>query len=108
MSKIIDITNKLNFEQKPCIQVKDTVAAINNDAPTMLEVTAIIEESKNSMSSQNINRLFELLFDEENRAKINALRLDIRDFVVLIMETATAATNRFDLSEGEAETPATT
>lgn len=109
MSKIIDITNKLNFEEKPSIQVKDVVIAVNNDAPTMLEVTAILEDSKEKMSPRDITKLFELLFDEEGREKVNSLKLDINDFVMLIMQTATAAANRFDVNtKGEAATPATT
>ena len=36
MSKIIDITDKLNFEEKPIIKVKDVEIKANNDAVTML------------------------------------------------------------------------
>lgn len=32
MSKIIDITDKLNFEEKPIIKVKDVEIKANNDA----------------------------------------------------------------------------
>lgn len=110
MSRIIDITDKLNFEEKPSIQIKDAVVAVNNDAPTMLEVMAILEDGneKKRMSPRDISRLYELLFGEEQRRQIQALKLDIADFTVMIMETATAAANRYEETEGEAATPATT
>ena len=38
MSKLIDITDKLNFEEKPSVRVKNVDLAINNDAVSMLKV----------------------------------------------------------------------
>ena len=38
MSKIIDITDKLNFEQKPQIKIKDTVLTVNDEAVALLEI----------------------------------------------------------------------
>ena len=108
MSKIIDITNKLNFEEKPYVKIKDTVIKVNNDAYSMLGVAAILEDSADKMRSSDIKRLAELLFDEEERRKIDALSLDIRDYVVAVMQTATIAVNHFEQPEGEAATPATT
>ena len=45
MSKIIDITDKLNFEERPQIKIKDTVVNVNDDAISMLKVTAIFEDA---------------------------------------------------------------
>ena len=38
MAKIIDITDKLNFEQKPQIKIKDTVLTVNDEAVALLEI----------------------------------------------------------------------
>lgn len=108
MSKIIDITNKLRFEEKPGIRIKDTVISVNNDAPTMMEVMAILEDSKNNMTSGDIKRLAVLLFGEEEKEKLDSLKLDIDDYTQAIINTAMVAVNRFEESKGEEETPAMT
>lgn len=109
MSKIIDITNKLNFEEKPCIQIKGTVIPVNNDAASMLKVMAIMEESATHMTTENIERLEGLLFDEEAAASLRSLKLTISDYVQTIMQTAMVAANHFEEDEqGEEATPATT
>lgn len=109
MSKIIDITNKLKFKEKPSVQIKGVVLPVNNDAPSMLEVMAIMEDAQQQgrMSAGNFKLLEGLLFDEEARGKLKALKLDIEDYTEMIQETALIAVNRFE-EEGEAETPATT
>ena len=42
MAKIIDITDKLNFEQKPQIKIKDTVLTVNDEAVALLEILSLI------------------------------------------------------------------
>ncbi|MEE0874624.1 MAG: hypothetical protein UIH27_14310 [Ruminococcus sp.] len=107
MAKIIDITDKLNFEEKPIVKIKDTELTVNNDAMDILKVTAIFEEE--NIRSSDILAMFELLFDEENREKLKALRLSMKDFASVIMNTARAAINNYeDEPQGEAPTPATT
>ena len=46
MSKLIDITDKLNFEEKPSVRVKNVDLAINNDAVSMLKVAALFEDNR--------------------------------------------------------------
>ena len=87
MSKLIDITDKLNFEEKPSVRVKNVDLAINNDAVSI--------------------EMYHLLFDESEREKIEKLKLNMHDFNALISESAKIATG--DLTdEGEVQTPATT
>ena len=106
MSKVIDITDKLNFEEKFSIKIKDTVIAVNNDAPSMLEVAAILGDESLYKTPEGIKRLAELLFDAEEHQKIVSLKLDIRDYVMTIMQTARVAANQYNKDEGEIETPA--
>lgn len=103
MSKIIDITNKLNFEEKPKIKIKDCVVTVNNDAPTAIKVIAIL--SDNSGNYEEVLQLYELLFNEDERRKIDALKLDIKDFSIMIYSTAQSI---IDIDVGETQTPATT
>lgn len=105
MSKLIDITDKLNFEEKPIVKVKETELVINNDAVSMLKVAAIFEDGNGK--SKDVTEMYHLLFDESEREKIEKLKLNMHDFNALISESAKIATG--DLTdEGEAQTPATT
>lgn len=104
MSKIIDITNKLNFEEKPKILVKGTEIEVNNDAISFIKAIALFD-SENGVSSSDLLSVLELLFDEENREKIAKLHLSFADLSTVI-KTATELIADND-SEGEAQTPAT-
>lgn len=109
MSKIIDITNKLNFEEKPIIKIKDVEIEANNDAATMLKVVALFSENSESVAVKNIITIYNLLFDEDNRKKIDSLKLSFEDFSTLVMESAQLLMNNGEEpDEGETATPATT
>ncbi len=108
MSKIIDITNKLNFEEKPTIKVKDTEFKANNDAVTMLKVVALFGENGEGVAVKDVLKVYNLLFDEENRKKIESLNLSMEDFSTLIMESAQVLINGNEEPEGETQTLATT
>ena len=105
MSKIIDITNKLNFDEKPKILVKGTEIEVNNDAISFIKAIALFD-SENGVSSSDLLSALELLFDEENREKIAKLHLLFADLSTVI-KTATELIADND-SEGEIQTPATT
>lgn len=105
MSKIIDITNKLNFEEKPKILVKGTEIEVNNDAISFIKAIALFD-SENGVSSSDLLSALELLFDEENREKIAKLHLSFADLSTVI-KTATELIADND-SEGEIQTLATT
>lgn len=108
MSKIIDITDKLNFEEKPIIKVKDVEIKANNDAVTMLKVIALFDNDGDGISVKNILDIYNLLFDEENQQKIEGLKLSFEDFSTLVVNAAQAIINDNEEPEGETTTPATT
>lgn len=106
MSKVIDITDKLNFAEKPKIKLKGEEFKVNNSATAILKILPKLDE-KSSINS--INEIFEMLFDEESRKKIEAFKLDFKDFTTLVMESVKLASGSDDKQpEGEAQTPATT
>lgn len=105
MSKIIDITNKLNFEEKPKLVIKGTEIEVNNDAISFIKTVALFD-SEDGVKTSDILSALELLFDEENRAKIADFHLSFADLTTLI-RTATELIADND-SEGEIQTPATT
>lgn len=105
MSKIIDITNKLNFDERPKLVIKGTEIEVNNDAISFIKAIALFD-SENGVSSSDILSVLELLFDEENREKIAKLHLSFADLSTVI-KTAIELIADND-SEGEIQTPATT
>ena len=108
MSKIIDITDKLNFEEKPIIKVKDVEIKANNDAVTMLKIIALFDNDGEGMSVKNVLDIYNLLFDEENQQKIESLKLNFEDFSTLVVNAAQAVINDNEETAGEMTTPATT
>ena len=106
MSKIIDITDKLKFNAKPRIKVKDVEIEVNDDAMTMLELMDVFSDKP---KSQAIKAAFELLFTEEDQEIIKTkLRLNLEDFETFIMAVANAVINGNEEPKGETPTPATT
>lgn len=79
MSKIVDITDKLNFEQKPQIKIKNKVITVNDNAVTMLKIMPLIE----SGSAQAAYDICKSLFSEKDFAEIEALNLNFKDFTTL-------------------------
>ena len=64
--KIIDITEKLNFEEKPQIKIQDTVITVNNEAATVLKILPKLE----NMKPEDINALGEFLFEKSDKSMI--------------------------------------
>ena len=102
MSKIIDITDKLNFEERPRFTVKGVEFEANNDAVTIIKVTALLEDEGDLLKT------YDLLFDKENQQIIESMKLNMDDFMTLIYEVATSVVNGNEDPEGETPTPATT
>ena len=96
MAKIIDITNKLSFDERPKIKVKDVEIEINDSATNFLKLAS------GQFSETDV---YNLIFDEENRKKIDELNLNVNDWLILIEAAADVIV---DSNEGEAATPATT
>lgn len=95
MGKIVDITDKLNFEERPKIKIKKDILEVNADATTVLKIMQTIENE--NVSPKDIVFMYELLFDDATRKKIDKLNLMFGDFQTLVMETIELITG----SEGE-------
>ena len=52
----VDITDNLNFDEKPLIQIKDTVIAVNNSAVNVLKIADLL--SKKTMLLQRYQICF--------------------------------------------------
>lgn len=91
--KVIDITEKLSFDENPVLKVKDTIVEVNSDAATVLKILGILSRGT---SAKEILEMYELIFKEQDRKKIDKLKLQFKDFQTLIM-------NAVDLITGDEE-----
>ena len=81
MAKIIDITDKLNFEQKPQIKIKDTVLTVNDEAVALVE---ILRKLNGNVTPGTISDMCNILFDEAEMQKLKKLKLNFEDFTTLV------------------------
>lgn len=82
MAKIVDITEKLNFEENPKIRIKNKEIEVNSDAATMLKVMQIT--AKKTVTNTDVIKIYELLFSESERQKIEELKLKFDGLVTLV------------------------
>ena len=102
MSKVIDITDKLSFDENPVIKIKGTEIEINADAPTVLKIMGLFN---NKSETEATIEAAELLFEKKGMDALNKMKLSIKDFAKVV-EIAMSMANGED-SEGEAETHTT-
>lgn len=91
MAKTVDITDKLSFEENPKIKVKNVTCEVNSDAPTMLKVMQLIGNGDN-VTPNDVVSMYELIFSEKDREKIDKLKLQFSDFQTLVMSAMTLVT----------------
>ena len=86
MARIVDITEKLNFEEPPALLIKGVEIPINDKAVDVIRITPIMEEKHTS--AEEFNLLYETVFPEESRKKLEALDLSMKDFARTVWEGA--------------------
>lgn len=98
--KVIDITEKLNFEEKPKLKIKDTVIEVNNEATTVLKILPKVE----NMKTDDIEEICGYLFEPSEMEKLNALHLDFVDYMTVIKNAVKAIVGTADEGETKAHT----
>lgn len=98
MAKIIDITEKLDFDGNPQIKIKGTTLEVNSDAATILKIMGILGEKENPGPAE-VMEMYGLLFSNKERAKIDKLKLSFKDFTTLIYSAITLVNG--ENSQGE-------
>lgn len=104
--KVIDITDKLNFAEKPKIRIKDVDITVNNSAAVILEILPKLNRGE-KMSPSDITDIIKNLISAEDTEKLKALELSLDDFMTFITEAIKLITGGDD-DEGEAQTRTTT
>lgn len=85
MSKVVNITEKLSFNENPKIVVKDKELEVNADAATVLKIMGELGESEEP-TPKTVVSMYELIFGEKARREIDELKLSFTDFQTLVME----------------------
>lgn len=99
MARILDITEQLNFEENPQIKVKDVLIEVNTDATTALKLMQILSQSQGEFNFDSMTAMYNQLFNEEDRAKIDSLNLQFQDWNTLIKNAMSFILDSEDLGE---------
>ena len=67
MAKIVDISEKLSFDENPILKIGDLEVEVNSDAETMLKLMGTLDKGEN-MSA--VKKSMELLFEKGAVEKI--------------------------------------
>ena len=102
--KVIDITEKLNFEEKPKIKIRDVEITVNNSAVVMLKIMPKLNKDK--ISPNDVIDVIEKLVSSEDMAKLEALDLSFGNFMTFVESAVELIAGKND--EGEAPTRTTT
>lgn len=78
---LYSLTEKLNFEDSPQIQIKDKIITVRSDAETALKLVDILDAKGELRASIEAS---ELLFSPRDMKAIRELKLDMRDYTVLL------------------------
>ena len=78
MAKVVDITEKLSFDENPVLKIKDIEVEVNADAKTML---GIMGEFKTKSEVEASLSSVEKLFSKDARKKLDGLKLSFKDHI---------------------------
>ncbi len=81
MAKVVDITDKLSFDENPKIMIRGELFEVNADARTMLEIMGLFSNKGEAEASM---AAYEKLFNEKDRQKIDSMNLLFKDFMKII------------------------
>ena len=72
MARVVDITDKLSFDENPTLVVKGKKLEINADAPTLLKVMSLLGNKEPGIDE--ILGAYNLIFSEKAKKEIEALK----------------------------------
>lgn len=104
---IIDITEKLNFEDNPKLVICGEELEVNSDAETMLKLMGVFENGFDSLAS--INEAIALIFTEKDRKKLGKInkdgkKLSAKGLMTIIQEAIDLMTGEEEENKGDPTT----
>lgn len=98
MAKIVDITDKLAFDENPKLIVKGKELEVNADASTVLMIMGTLGDGENVQPS-DVVKMYELIFNETDRKKIDKMKLQFADFQTLVFSAISLITGEEESGE---------
>lgn len=83
MAKVVDITEKLNFDENPSLLIKGKKIEVDASAETVLKVMGKFSEG-GTEKPQFVVDMYNLIFPEQSRNAISELGLKFNDFQTLV------------------------
>ena len=99
MAKVVDITDKLDFDSNPKIAIKGKEYEVNADAESVLKIMGLLSSTA-SATPKAVADAYEIIFSEKEREAISKLKLQFADFQKVV-ETAIDLIIGADEEEGE-------
>lgn len=93
MSKILDITDKLSFEENPKIKIKDVELEIDASAENLLKVMA---HASDDPSVKDVMEMCKFIFTKESKEKLDGLKLNFTDYAEVVMSAIGLASGNSD------------
>ncbi|WP_455903629.1 hypothetical protein [Clostridium sp.] len=97
MARVVDITDKLSFDENPTLVVEGKKLEVNADAPTLLKVMSLLGNKEPGIDE--ILEAYNLIFSEKAKKGIEALKPSFGDMVIIIQEAVSLVTG--GVSQGE-------
>ncbi|MDT4373952.1 hypothetical protein RO787_11410 [Blautia coccoides] len=98
MAKIVDITDKLSFDENPKVVVKGKELEVNADAATVLKIMGLLGDG-NSVQPSDVVEMYELIFSDTDRKKIDKMKLQFADFQTLVFSAINLITGEEESGE---------
>lgn len=100
MGKVLDITEKLKFEENPALIISGKKYEVNADANTMIEVMAEID-SGDGMNPASISKLCKMIFTNKAQKDLEKLHLKLGDYTTVVSEAINLISDSGEDEEGE-------
>lgn len=98
MAKIVDITDKLSFDENPKVVVKGKELEVNADASTVLKIMGTLGDGEN-VQPNDVVKMYELIFSDADREKIDKMKLQFADFRTLVFSAINLITGEEESGE---------
>ena len=98
MSKVIDITEKLNFEENPKVKIKDLELEIDASAENMLKVMGLASDNP---TAKDVEEMCKIIFTKEAQKELSQLKLNFKDYQMVVMSAIDVAVGNTEGEEGE-------
>lgn len=105
MGRKVDITEKLEMGGNPSLVINNVELEVNADASTMLKIMGKYAEfNEDNATAKDILDLYELMFTEESREKVEKMKLSFKDLTVVVIEAQKLITGEEDAGEEKTHT----